>query len=169
MNPAGGAARWKEARRTPGFRFIGVDRKGIVVASSGMRHVIGATSQCAFVAKIHDVKDQRCMNRNSGMQTARRLPRSIADATHELAGYTSGFQRKTSTITCHCVALTQQTGHSNLQAFHGRIDIPRGAACSGFFTQHVPGFYRLTQFHFDAFITNPSVNRKSELHDWGNT
>src|SRR5215831_2792316 len=78
VHRTGGGAEGKEARSATALGFVGIHRKGDVVAAAGMSHVVGASSHGAAGRGIHDVKDQRRVDWNRGMQARGRLPRPIA-------------------------------------------------------------------------------------------
>src|SRR5262249_33098048 len=63
-----------EARQAPRLGFVRVDRKGLVVASAGMSHVIDAAAERASVPAIENIEGERSVDVDSRMQRRRQLP-----------------------------------------------------------------------------------------------
>ena len=71
---AQGAMAGERFRPAPGFGFVGVHRQRVVVASTGMRHVIGTTAHRALIPGINDVKHEWRLYCDRWMQRRRRTP-----------------------------------------------------------------------------------------------
>src|SRR5262245_7013451 len=68
IEDAGGVAVILEACQAPCLGFVGVDRKGLVVASAGMGHVIDAAAERAPVPAIEDIEGERRVGVDGRMQ-----------------------------------------------------------------------------------------------------
>ena len=121
-----------EAREAATFRFLGVDRYLFVRSSAGMRDVIHASADRARRPRVHDIEDQRCVNRDVGMQAGRRLPRAIADSTHRL--------RNAAAVAQDDVTVADSTCYFDLDAFDRGIHVAGRACAGGFFAEYVPWF-----------------------------
>src|SRR5260221_12109672 len=66
------------------FGFVGVDREGRIMAPARVRHVVCTAAKGTSYPCIHDIKDERAMHGQGGMQRGRRLPRLVAHAGDEL-------------------------------------------------------------------------------------
>src|SRR6188474_3420435 len=124
---------WKKPRRSPGFGFVGVYRKCLVVPTAGVTDMICTAANRSAFRQVHDIEHQRRMDWNRRVQASRRLPGAVADAANEVAVSACRLQRQRSAVTCHREAFSDQTADSNLHPLDRRIDITRGAARAGLF------------------------------------
>src|SRR5438552_14451314 len=60
-----------EARQAPRLGLVRVDRKGLVVASAGMGHVIDAAAERSPVPAIEDIEGERRVDVDGRMQRRR--------------------------------------------------------------------------------------------------
>src|SRR5262245_41901938 len=67
------------------FRLVGVHRKGLVVASAGMRHVIDTAPERPAAPGIDDIQGERRVDIKGRMQGGRQLPGFEPHAGDELA------------------------------------------------------------------------------------
>src|SRR5260370_8730499 len=58
IDRAAGMAIILEAAAAARFRLVGVDRKGLIIASAGVRHVVAAAPQGAPVPGVDDFESQ---------------------------------------------------------------------------------------------------------------
>ena len=79
-------AKTGEPGQATALGLISIHRKLLVGASAGMHYVVGAATDRMFRPGIHDVKNQRAVDGNVGMQAGGRLPGTITDSGDELAG-----------------------------------------------------------------------------------
>ena len=98
----------EEAGRTSALRLIGIDGKRVRIASSRMRHMIGAATKRAAVPGIYDVKDQGRVHGNRGVETRGWLPGAITYASDVFVLYASGMQGQASAMTGYDVAHVRQ-------------------------------------------------------------
>src|SRR5262245_42863036 len=76
---AGSVAQALEAGKAARLCLIGIDRKGLIVATTRMRHMIDAAAKRATTPAIIDVKRERRLHSNIRMQRGREPPRLEAD------------------------------------------------------------------------------------------
>ena len=62
------------------FGFVGVYRKGVVVAATGMRDVVSATAQRTRGPCIDEIENERRLHTDRRMQRRRWIPRTKAHA-----------------------------------------------------------------------------------------
>src|SRR5260370_41732468 len=74
IDRAAGMAMILEAAAAARFRLVGVDRKGLIIASAGVRHVVDAAAQGAPVPGVDDVESQRHIYADGRMQGQRKIP-----------------------------------------------------------------------------------------------
>src|SRR5678815_3474664 len=74
-----------EAADTAALCFVGIYGEGIITPAPGVRHMVCATANAAAVPAIHNVKYQRRIYTNGGVQGRRRLPGAVTDAAYILA------------------------------------------------------------------------------------
>src|SRR5262245_38261593 len=65
---SGRVAQALEARQAARLCFIGIDRKGLIVAATGMRDVVDAATQRAATPAIIDVEGERRLHSDGRMQ-----------------------------------------------------------------------------------------------------
>jgi hypothetical protein len=128
-----------------------------------MRYVIRTAAKRTAIGNIDNVKYQRRVHWNRGMQAARRLPGPISHAANKLSAGSRRLQWQSPAVAQHRMTLSSKAANANLQSFDGRIDISRRAARSRLLTQHIPGLNGLPQFNLHAVIADRAVNRKTEF------
>ena len=119
----GSVPKSKEPRYTPGFRFVRVYRKCLVVAAARVRDMICTSSYGTLRSKIDDVENKRRMYRNRGMQAPRRLPGPVPDTANEIAPRSRRLQGQAASIACNGQPLTEQASHADLHSLNRRIDV----------------------------------------------
>src|SRR5450755_1561981 len=67
------------------FRLVGIDRKGLVIASTRVRDMIDAATQRSSAPTIDDVESERRMHFDRRMQGRRQVPRLVAHSSNEFA------------------------------------------------------------------------------------
>ena len=75
------------------FCLVGVHREGVVVAPTRVRDMIRTPAEGPAGGCVHEIEDERGVNRDGGVKAARRLPGAIADAAHELTGRARRLKR----------------------------------------------------------------------------
>src|SRR5262249_51995321 len=129
---------------------VSVDGKGGVIASARMSYVIGAATNAAIVPGINDVENQRRVEADGWVQTARRVPGPIADACDILTIHSCRMQRDGGSANGDNVAAIHQTAKFDLKPFDGRIDVTSCATGGCFFAKHVPRLESLAEFEIDV-------------------
>src|SRR5271170_2273718 len=97
------------------------------------------------------------------MQTRVGLPRLVSYAGDRLADGARGRHRQFASVARENMTSGHQALRLDLEAFDGRIDIARGAACGRLLAQHVPGLQRGANFDIDAAALDAAVQRKAEF------
>src|SRR5436305_3840981 len=77
---SGGVTQALEARKASRLCLVGIDGKGLVVATAGMRDIVDAAAQRATAPAIVDIEGEWRLHRHGRMQRGRQLPRLEADA-----------------------------------------------------------------------------------------
>src|SRR5688572_19802660 len=109
----------KESSHPSSLSFIGVHRVRFITTSTRMRYVITTSTDRTRHFHIDDIKHKRRVDRNRGMETTRRLPRTVSDTTNEIAMRSRRMQRQTPPVASNGVAFTHQTSHAYLKTFDG--------------------------------------------------
>ena len=79
-----------ETADTAALGFVGINGEGIITPAAGVRHMVGATANAAAVPAIHNIKYERRIYTNGGVQGRRWLPGAVTDAVYIYA-FGSGF------------------------------------------------------------------------------
>lgn len=77
-------ADWEESRYSTTFCHIGVHWEEFMGQTTGMGHVPTAPTDGTLIPRINQIKNQRRVCRNRGMQARRRLPGPETDPRDEL-------------------------------------------------------------------------------------
>src|SRR4029079_5902509 len=93
-----GMARAEKSGCTAGFCSEGIDRKSVKAKTAGLGNVPSATTNGARIPEIHQIKHQRCMYANLGMQPVRRLPGAVAHAGDKFSRTSRRMQRHLTTV-----------------------------------------------------------------------
>src|SRR5262249_590512 len=109
------------------------------------------------------IKHERRMHPNSGMQAHRRLPRSVPDARDEFPVGSSEMQRHTATVASQGKSIADHAARFDLQPFQGTVDITHRAARSRFLGQHMPRLERRPQFYVDVALRKIADAGESKL------
>ena len=97
------------------------------------------------------------------MQTARRLPCTIADAGDELADRSGRMQGNSPAVARDDVARAGQAGHLHLQPFDRGIHVPNRRSGDPFLSHHVPRLERLAQLDVHAAARDGAAEGEPEL------
>src|SRR5262245_35069363 len=79
--------------------FVGIDRKGLVVATTRMRHMVDAAAERVTTPAIINVKRERRLHREGRMQRGCEPPRLETDASNIFSGAPGRSERKAAAIT----------------------------------------------------------------------
>src|SRR5262245_48167854 len=104
-----------EARQAARFRFVRVDREGLVVAPTGMGDVIDAAAERVAAPAVIDVEGERGVHVDGRMQRRRQLPGLEADAGDILAGAAGRGERQASSVAGHGMAPGRESVDLDLQ------------------------------------------------------
>jgi hypothetical protein len=58
----------EKAGQSAAFRFISIDRQGIVIAATWVGHVVLSASDGALHPSVKQIECEGCMNTNAGVQ-----------------------------------------------------------------------------------------------------
>ena len=125
-----------------GFRLVGIDRKGLVVAPARVRDIVDATAQGSPAPAIDNVEGERRMDVDRRMQRRRQVPGLVAHAGDEFALPAGRAERHAASVAGDDVAAFVQSLHLDLQTLDRGIDDAHRAAGHSFFAQHIPGLER---------------------------
>src|SRR5690348_12101857 len=125
---AGGVADALEAGEAARLCFVGIDRKGLVIAAAGMRHMIDAAAQRATAPAIINVEGERRLNRHGWMQRGCEPPCLEADAGDILPRAPGRGERNMATIAGDDMARSIEPLRLDLQSLDRGIHKSRGAA-----------------------------------------
>src|SRR5262249_22624759 len=95
---ARGVAVGLEAREAARFGFVGINRKCLVVAPAGMRHVIDAAAERATVPAVDDVEGERRVHVDGRMQRRGKLPCLEGEAGEVFAASPGWRQRNAAAV-----------------------------------------------------------------------
>src|SRR5215831_1765754 len=109
-----------------------------------MNDMVGAASNRPSIPRIYDVKDQRRMHRDRGMQGRRWLPGAIAHSCDIVAGRTGRVKWEPAAVASDQMARPDHAAHLHLQTFDGRIDKAGGGTREHLLAHHMPRFNGLT-------------------------
>src|SRR5260370_1721400 len=109
-----------EAAAAARFRLVGVDRKGLIIASAGVRHVVDAAAQGARVPGVDDVESQRRMHTDGRLQGRRQIPGFEAHAGDEFAGPAGRCEWHAPAVAGYDVMALVQAIDLDLQPLDGR-------------------------------------------------
>ncbi len=150
-----------EARKAARFRFIAVDREGVVAEPARMGDVINAAAKRTPAPAIENVEDQRRMHGNRRVHRRRRLPGFVAHCADRDAIRGGLGQGQAAAVAGNDVALGIRAGELHLQALGRRIGVARCPADRARFPQHMPRLQRLAQFELDALVLDLAAERES--------
>ena len=128
-----------------------------------MRHVVRATAARHAGHGINEFEAQRPVDGDGRVQRAGRLPRSEPHTANLDVGFLGGQQRDRVAVGGDDVAVPVGTDQPDLNAFHRRVDVARGAARGGLLTEHVPLFDRPAQLDLHAVEHGGADAREAEL------
>ena len=97
-NWAWGVTEAAEPGQTTAFGFIRVDRELLVGSSTRMNHVISAAADGVIRPGIHNVKDQRTVNRDIRMEAGIGLPGPVTDTSYEFSSLPGRMKRHGATV-----------------------------------------------------------------------
>jgi hypothetical protein len=72
----------EESRESAALGLISIDRKGLIVASAGMDHMVLAAAERPAVPGIDQVEGEGGMNANGGVQARGGIPGLISNTRH---------------------------------------------------------------------------------------
>src|SRR6185503_2811926 len=82
----------EKAGETAAFGFVAVVRESLMAQTPGMRDVILAAAERAFVPGVVEVEHERGVDADGRLEAVRRLPRAVADAGHAFAVRAGGME-----------------------------------------------------------------------------
>src|SRR5258705_3153528 len=133
--------------------LVGIDRKGIVAATDGMRDVVDTAAKRATAPAIIDIEGERRLHLDGRMQRRRQLPRLEADAGNILPRASGRGERNPAAIAGDDMARSIEPLRLDLQSVDRGINETRGAADRALLAQHVPWLQRLPELELDAAAT----------------
>src|SRR5690348_2163945 len=113
---AGRVAETLEPGESARLCFVGIDRKGLVVATTGMRDMVDAATQRATTPAIIDVEGERRLHGDGGMQRGCEPPRLEADASDILARAPGRSERHPAAIASDNMARSVETLRLDLKS-----------------------------------------------------
>src|SRR5208282_1712517 len=128
-----------------------------------MRDVISAAAQRTLVPGVVKIEPQRRVNPDRGLQTNRRLPRTVAHARHTFAVCAGGMQRHAMAVDGDGKAVAGETARLDLQAFDRAVHVAHRAAAAGFLAEDMPGFERGAEFELDVALFQVPNPRETEF------
>src|SRR5258705_12390461 len=108
-------ARREEARATPAFRLVRIDRERLVIASARMCDMILASTDRPSRPRIDDIERQRRVHTYRRMQRGRLLPCAKAHARNEFADAPRRLQRQRHAVDRHLVTVVVQTEYVHFE------------------------------------------------------
>jgi hypothetical protein len=152
----------RETCEAPAFRFVRIDGQGSVVTTAGMRRVVRAPAEGTAVPAVHNVKRERRLDSDGGMQTFRGVPGTEADARDKFAAGPGGMKGHGFAIAKHRVARIGKAFDLDLQPVERRIDITHRAGRPRL-TEHRPGFECLPELKIDPVLGHIPIPGKTEF------
>ena len=107
----------EKPRQTSRFGLVGIHREGVVIAATGVGHMVLAAPQRTMHPGIDQIKGQRRMDTNGRVQAVRWLPGTLTHTGHILALHPCWMQWHHLAITGHHMAALDVTIHLDLDAF----------------------------------------------------
>ena len=128
-----------------------------------MRHVISASTDGTLVPRVVEIKGQRRMGTNRGLQAHRRLPCAVSNTGHRLALGARGMHGQASPVHGQGKAFSDEPLRLDLNTLKRAVHIADSPAAARLFTQHMPGFQCGTDFHPHITLGKVSDAGETEL------
>src|SRR5688572_11627475 len=113
----------RKAGKTPALGLIGIHWESRVIPPAWMCDVISAPAQRAAVPGVEELKDQRRMNSDRGLEALRRLPCAIANAGNTLPIRACGMQGHSMTVACDDESIASETARLDLHPLERTIHV----------------------------------------------
>src|SRR3954454_8394567 len=160
---SGGVAQALEPGEATRLSLIGIDWKGLVVATAGMCDMVDAATQRAAAPAIIDVEGERRLHRHGRMQRGFQLPRLEANAGDVFPGTSGRGKRNTAAIAGDYMARSIEPLRLDLQSLDRGINETRSAADGALLAQRVPWLQRLPELKLDAIAAHGAVEWEAEF------
>src|SRR6266581_727354 len=160
---SGGVAQTLEPGEASRLCLVGIDRKGLIVATAWMCDVVDAAAKRATTPAIIDVEGERRLHRDGRMQRGRQLPGLEADAGSIFLRASGRGERNPAAIAGDDVARSVEPLRLDLQSLDRGSHKTRGGTGRALLAQHVPWLQRLPELELDATATRSAVEGEAEF------